>query len=181
MTNRKLVLQHWPNIVAFRYPESDFVISLDPQGDALCWDIYDFSEADEDAVWRKAAEYTRGRFLLTSNLLEEIAKCEELRHQSNDDDKEILTRIIERLRSLLAEASEGMPVPVSSSFDRVYDFAVEVFGDENKAALWLCEHTQWPRGPKALQMLQTEEGANEVREMLMAMESGAITKYPEAE
>lgn len=179
MTNRKLVLRHWPNIVAFRYPGHDFVISLDPDIDALSWEIYDIYEPDEDAAWAKAAEYTHGRFLLTTNLLEEIAKCEELRHKSNEDGREIFTRIIERLRSALAKASEDMPTPAPSSFDRMYDLAVKVLGDESKAALWLSQRIDRPGGRSALQMLQTEEGARAVKEMLVAIESGTMMRLPE--
>ncbi len=108
MNDCEFVLHHWPNAVGSPYGES-YVILLDSTSGAGAWDIFDFVEPDEDAAWAKAAEYTRSLFTQKANLQEEIARCEELRRDGNERDREIFGRIAQRLRQQLAELGQNMP------------------------------------------------------------------------
>jgi hypothetical protein len=110
MTDREFVIQHWPNTVAFLLSEKAYVIALDPQGDSIAWDVYDFVAKDENAAWANAANYTRILLKKVAEIEEEIAKCVRIRRQSDEPDRKIFTRITKRLRNELTKAVGGMKV-----------------------------------------------------------------------
>jgi putative toxin-antitoxin system antitoxin component (TIGR02293 family) len=96
------------------------------------------------------------------------------------DAKGIATIIDVKASTIVKRAAEAKSLEKATQGDRtwrlarIYDFAVEMIGDANKAARWLRAPNRFMTGRTPLEMLETEVGTQAVEQSLAAIGYGQV-------
>ncbi len=83
-----------------------------------------------------------------------------------------LRGINRRLHQTPTNPSNRLPVAHRRELERIFARAVEVFGDELEAKIWLKEPKSALQGKTPLQVINTESGVQQVELMLGRIEHG---------